>query len=83
MISFLNPWNDPQGDGYQLIQSLLAIGSGGIFGQGFGLSTQKLQYLPIQSTDFIFAVYAEEFGFVGSVMLLVFREVNPPASKRL
>jgi cell division protein FtsW len=72
VISFLNPWNDPQGDGYQLIQSLLAIGSGGIFGQGFGLSTQKLQYLPIQSTDFIFAVYAEEFGFVGSVMLLVF-----------
>ena len=72
VISFLNPWNDPQGDGYQLIQSLLAIGSGGVFGQGFGLSTQKLQYLPIQSTDFIFAVYAEEFGFVGSVMLLVF-----------
>ncbi len=72
VISFLNPWQDPQGDGYQLIQSLLAIGSGGIFGQGFGLSTQKLQYLPIQSTDFIFAVYAEEFGFVGSVMLLLF-----------
>ena len=54
------------------MQSLLAIGSGGVFGQGFGLSTQKLQYLPIQSTDFIFAVYAEEFGFIGSVMLLVF-----------
>ena len=72
VISFLDPWQDPQGDGYQLVQSLLAIGSGGVFGQGFGLSTQKLQYLPIQSTDFIFAVYAEEFGFVGSVMLLVF-----------
>ena len=72
VISFLDPWQDPQGDGYQLVQSLLAIGSGGLFGQGFGLSTQKLQYLPIQSTDFIFAVYAEEFGFVGSVMLLVF-----------
>ena len=71
VISFLNPWKDPQGDGYQLIQSLLAIGSGGVFGQGFGLSTQKLQYLPIQSTDFIFAVYAEEFGLVGSLLLLL------------
>ena len=72
VISFLNPWQDPQGDGYQLIQSLLAIGSGGLFGQGFGLSTQKMQYLPIQSTDFIFAVYAEEFGLVGSLLLLLF-----------
>ncbi|TCD55947.1 cell division protein FtsW [Synechococcus sp. BS56D] len=72
VISFLDPWQDPQGDGYQLVQSLLAIGSGGLFGQGFGLSTQKLQYLPIQSTDFIFAVYAEEFGFIGSLMLLMF-----------
>ena len=72
VISFLNPWKDPQGNGYQLIQSLLAIGSGGVFGQGFGLSTQKLQYLPIQSTDFIFAVYAEEFGLVGSLLLLLF-----------
>ncbi|MFM7286372.1 MAG: FtsW/RodA/SpoVE family cell cycle protein [Cyanobium sp.] len=72
VVSFLNPWQDAQGDGYQLVQSLLAIGSGGIFGAGFGLSTQKLQYLPIQSTDFIFAVFAEEFGFVGSVVLLGF-----------
>ncbi|GCE64188.1 FtsW/RodA/SpoVE family cell cycle protein [cyanobiont of Ornithocercus magnificus] len=72
VISFLDPWRDPQGDGYQLIQSLLAIGSGGLFGQGFGLSMQKLQYLPIQSTDFIFAVYAEEFGFIGSLLLLLF-----------
>ncbi|EAQ76185.1 FtsW/RodA/SpoVE family cell cycle protein [Synechococcus sp. WH 5701] len=72
VISFLNPWNDPQGDGYQLVQSLLAIGSGGVLGEGFGLSTQKLQYLPIQSTDFIFAVFAEEFGYVGSVVLLLF-----------
>lgn len=72
VISFLDPWQDPQGDGYQLVQSLLAIGSGGLFGQGFGLSTQKLQYLPIQSTDFIFAVYAEEFGFIGSLLLLLF-----------
>lgn len=72
VVSFLDPWRDAQGDGYQLVQSLLAIGSGGIFGEGFGLSTQKLQYLPIQSTDFIFAVFAEEFGFVGSLVLLGF-----------
>jgi cell division protein FtsW len=72
VVSFLNPWGDAQGDGYQLVQSLLAIGSGGLLGEGFGLSTQKLQYLPIQSTDFIFAVFAEEFGFVGSVVLLLF-----------
>ena len=72
VTSFLDPWKDAQGDGYQLVQSLLAIGSGGALGEGFGLSTQKLQYLPIQSTDFIFAVFAEEFGYVGSLMLLLF-----------
>ena len=72
VVSFLDPWRDPMGDGYQLVQSLLAIGSGGLMGQGYGLSTQKMQYLPIQSTDFIYAVFAEEFGFVGSVMLLLF-----------
>jgi len=72
VTSFLNPWKDAQGDGYQLVQSLLAIGSGGLWGSGFGLSTQKLQYLPIQTTDFIYAVFAEEFGFVGSLMLLLF-----------
>ena len=72
VTSFLNPWTDAQGDGYQLVQSLLAIGSGGFWGEGFGLSTQKLQYLPIQSTDFIFAVFAEGFGYVGSVVLLLF-----------
>jgi len=72
VISFLDPWNDPQGSGYQLIQSLLAIGSGGWLGEGFGMSTQKLQYLPIQSTDFIFAVFAEEFGFIGTLTLFLF-----------
>jgi cell division protein FtsW len=71
LISFLNPWADPRQDGYQLIQSLLAIGSGGFFGSGFGLSQQKLFYLPIQYTDFIFAVFAEEFGFVGCVLLML------------
>ncbi len=72
VISFLNPWSDPEGNGYQLIQSLLAIGSGGLFGEGYGLSTQKLLYLPFLSTDFIFSVFAEEFGFVGSLMLILF-----------
>ena len=71
VMSFLNPWADPMGNGYQLVQSLLAVGSGGIWGTGFGLSQQKLFYLPIQYTDFIFAVFAEEFGFIGGVMLLL------------
>ena len=70
VMSFLDPWADPMRDGYQLIQSLLAVGSGGTWGSGFGLSQQKLFYLPIQYTDFIFAVFAEEFGFAGSVLLL-------------
>ena len=72
VMSFINPWQDPQGSGYQLIQSLYAIGSGGVFGEGYGLSMQKLQYLPYRSTDFIFAVFAEEFGFFGSILLLSF-----------
>jgi cell division protein FtsW len=71
VMSFLNPWADPTGDGYQLVQSLLAVGSGQTWGVGFGLSQQKLFYLPIQDTDFIFAIFAEEFGFVGSILLLV------------
>lgn len=70
VMSFLNPWSDPMNDGYQLVQSLLAVGSGGTWGSGFGLSQQKLFYLPIQYTDFIFAVFAEEFGFAGSVLML-------------
>ena len=71
VMSFLNPWADPTQDGYQLIQSLLAIGSGGVNGAGYGLSQQKLFYLPIQDTDFIFAVFAEEFGLIGSLVLMV------------
>ena len=70
IIAFLNPWADPQGNGYQLVQSLMAIGSGSVWGSGFGLSKQKLANLPIQYTDFIFSVYAEEFGLVGSWLLL-------------
>ena len=72
IVSFLNPWADPGDKGYQLVQSLLAIGSGGFWGQGFGLSEQKLYSLPIQYTDFIFAVFAEEFGFGGCLLLLLF-----------
>lgn len=71
VMSFLNPWADPMQDGYQLIQSLLAIGSGGTWGTGYGLSQQKLFYLPIQYTDFIFAVFAEEFGFIGCLLFLL------------
>ena len=71
ILAFLDPWGNARGDGYQLAQSLLAIGSGGWWGKGYGLSQQKLFYLPIQYTDFIFAVYAEEFGLVGSLFFLV------------
>ena len=71
ILSFLNPWNDPQGDGYQLVQSLLAVGSGGTWGVGYGLSQQKLMYLPFADTDFIFAVFAEEFGLVGALLLIL------------
>ena len=71
ITSFINPWQDYHHKGYQLIQSLLAIASGNLNGTGFGLSQQKLSYLPIRSTDFIFAVYAEEFGFVGCLLLLL------------
>ncbi len=71
ILSFLDPWADPRGDGYQLVQSLMAVGSGGIWGAGFGLSQQKLFYLPEQYNDFIFAIFAEEFGLVGCVLLLL------------
>ncbi len=71
IVFFLDPWQDYHNKGYQLIQSLLAIASGSINGSGFGLSQQKLSYLPIRSTDFIFSVYAEEFGFIGCVLLLL------------
>lgn len=69
---FINPWVDPTDKGYQLIQSLLAVASGGTWGVGFGLSEQKIYHLPFHGTDFIFAVFAEEFGFIGSLLLLLF-----------
>ncbi len=70
-LVFLNPWADPMQDGYQLIQSLLAVGSGGLWGTGFGQSQQKLSYLPEQHTDFIFSIFSEEFGLMGSVFLIL------------
>jgi cell division protein FtsW len=65
LIAFLNPWDDPFNSGFQLVQSLIAIGRGQWFGVGLGASVQKLFYLPESHTDFVFAVLAEEFGFVG------------------
>ncbi|MDE1239090.1 cell division protein FtsW [Vibrio aestuarianus] len=71
VTSFLDPWEDPFGSGYQLTQSLMAFGRGEWFGQGLGNSIQKLEYLPEAHTDFVFAVLAEELGFVGVVLVLL------------
>ncbi|AQS38409.1 cell division-specific peptidoglycan biosynthesis regulator FtsW [Shewanella psychrophila] len=70
VTSFLDPWQDPFGSGYQLTQSLMAYGRGDWFGQGLGNSIQKLEYLPEAHTDFIFAVIGEELGFVGIILVL-------------
>ncbi|MCK4777805.1 MAG: putative lipid II flippase FtsW [Actinomycetia bacterium] len=74
LLAFLNPWDDPQGIGFQIIQSLLAFGSGGIFGLGIGASRQKFFYLPAAYTDFIFAIIGEELGLIGTgtVVILFF-----------
>ena len=71
MIIFTDPWQDPLGDGWQIIQSLYAIGSGGIFGVGLGQSTQKYMYIPEPHNDFIFAILAEEFGLFGALIVIV------------
>ncbi len=70
LTTFIDPTADIQGSGFQIRQSLIAVGSGGAFGRGFGQSVQKFNYLPEPIGDSIFAVYAEEFGFTGSVLLL-------------
>lgn len=70
IITFFNPWHDPQGSGFQIIQSLIAIGSGGFWGVGLAQSKQKFFYLPMQHTDFIFSIIAEETGFLGSFVLI-------------
>ncbi len=71
-LAFLDPWEDPLGSGFHIIQSLLALGSGGLFGVGLGRSRQKFLYLPMQHTDFIFAIIGEELGFTGAAMVLIF-----------
>jgi cell division protein FtsW len=70
MTAFWDPWSDPRGSGFQIIQSWLAFGNGGLLGQGVGGSRQKLFYLPESHTDFIFAVVGEELGFVGAVVFV-------------
>jgi cell division protein FtsW len=70
LTGFTDPWEDPFDSGFQLTQSLIAIGSGEWFGAGIGNSVQKLFYLPEAHTDFVFAVFAEEFGLVGTVILI-------------
>lgn len=71
ILSFLDPWADPEGAGFQSVQALIAIGSGGLFGNGLGESVQKVYYLPESSTDMIFAVVAEELGLLGALALIV------------
>jgi cell division protein FtsW len=70
MVAFVNPWDDPQGSGFQIIQSFLALGSGGLTGRGLGGSKQKLFYLPEPYTDFIFAIVGEELGLIGAVCVI-------------
>jgi cell division protein FtsW len=70
MMVFLNPWQDPLGDGFQVIQSLIAVGTGGVFGRGLMAGVQKLFYLPYPHTDFIYAVIGEEMGLLGTTLVL-------------
>ena len=71
LLAFINPWNDPQGSGYQIIASQIALSSGGYFGQGLGSSMQKLFYLPEQYNDFILAIIGEELGFMFLLFILL------------
>ena len=71
IMSFLNPWLDPKGSGFQVIQSQIALGSGGIFGIGLGHSRQKLFYLPAAHTDFIFSIIGEELGLLGTIGVII------------
>jgi cell division protein FtsW len=71
IFSFLDPWEDPQGAGHQIIQSFLAFGSGGVFGRGLGEGRQKLLFLPERHSDFIYAVIGEELGLIGALAVLM------------
>ena len=76
-MTFLDPWADPQGSGFQVVQSLIAVGSGGTNGLGFAQGKQKMLFLPFAHSDFIFAVIGEELGLVGTLaVLLVFALVS-------
>ena len=71
IIAYLNPWSDPKGVGFHIIQSLIAVGSGGFLGAGLGGSKQKFFYLPQNYTDFIFAIFCEEMGFLGAIGVII------------
>jgi cell division protein FtsW len=71
LLSFMNPWADPLGDGFQIIQSLIAVGTGGVSGRGLMNGVQKLFYLPEPHTDFIYAVISEELGLIGATLVLL------------
>ena len=71
LLAFIDPWASPQGEGFQLIQSLYSLGDGGLFGVGLFNSRQKYLFLPFAESDFIFAVIAEEFGLIGAIFLLI------------
>lgn len=71
LIAFLNPWRDPQGTGWQIIQSLYALGSGGPFGLGLGMGRQKFNYLPEAHTDYIFSILGEELGLLGTLTVII------------
>jgi cell division protein FtsW len=70
LLAFLNPWEDPLGDGFQIIQSMIAVGTGGVFGRGLMNGVQKLFYLPEPHTDFIYAVISEELGLIGATAVI-------------
>lgn len=88
ITSFINPWDDPQKTGFQLIQSFIALGNGGLTGVGLGSSKQKLSYLPESHTDFIFSIIGEEFGLIGAVTIILlfaflfYRGIKIAASKK-
>lgn len=71
ILGFFNPWSDPQGRGFHILQSLIALGSGGLWGRGLGESRQKFFFLPDRHTDFIYAIIGEELGFVGTVFVVI------------
>ena len=71
LLAFLDPWKDPMGIGYQIIQSWIALGSGGLAGLGMGESRQKLFFLPMSDNDFVFSIIGEEFGFIGTTCIIV------------